>query len=182
MFSDLIYTGCTDVLSILSEMPSSKTWYNKVNGDSYKELYIQEMQGLNSLSFFASVFGKADEVWGYLMKESESEYKNVKQIKGIFGLEVPNKLNLSIILVLRLVWMGLWYKINDGSTQSDPDDFEKKSIVKVYKIMHTGNYGFPTDRNINVELNKVCLKQKDFHQKRMLPHERSWLHQKGLIR
>jgi hypothetical protein len=51
-------------------MPGSAKWQKPVNGISYKELYLQKKQTLESELFFASVASKADEIWEYLERFS----------------------------------------------------------------------------------------------------------------
>ena len=181
LFSDLIYSSCLDVISKISEVPTSKTWSNEKDGVSYKSIYQQKLSGVESEVFFSSVSRKADEVWEYLMNEFQKEFSNLKKIKYLFGLEVPKKkLNLFIVLVLRLIWFGLDYKLKAEKISHDKHPYEK-NIAKIYLIITSGYKGFPTDSDINVELNKVCLTSRDVQQKKLLPQERIWLEGKGLI-
>lgn len=180
LFSDLIYSGCVEVISKISDMPGSKNWSNDVEGVSYKSIYQQKLSSVENDVFFSLVNSKANEVWEYLMNEFDKGFSDLKQIKYLFGLEVPKKpLNLSKVLTLRLIWLGLSYKLE---TEKIPNDntFDKP-IAKVYKIICTGFYGYPSDNEINVELNKVCLTNRDIQQKKLLPHEQIWLKEKGLI-
>jgi CheY-like chemotaxis protein len=181
LFSDLLYASCTDVLSTFSEMPSSANWEKNVNGISYKELYFQKKQSLESKDFFISVSDKADEVWGYIIKQSETGYKDLRLIKELYGLEIPKKnLDLFIVLVLRMIWLGIWYKLNGELIIEDRDQV-KNQLIKVYKIICTGNYGYPPGNNANVELNKICLTISDIQQMKMLPDEREWLVRNKII-
>lgn len=182
LFSDILYAGCVDALSELSEMPSSANWHKNVKGISYKELYFQKKQSLESDAFFESVSDKADEVWDYLMKESKTDYKNIKLIRELFGLEVPKQnLNLFIVFVLRLVWLGFTYKLEKetfGKYQDEAND----QFMKAFRIISKRNWrGYIAGSDVNVELNKMCLTKKDVQQKKILPHERTWLIKNKII-
>lgn len=182
LFSDVLYAGCVDALSELSEMPSSANWHKNVKGISYKEVYFQKKQSLEADAFFESVWDKADEVWNYLMKESKTDYKNIKLIRELFGLEVPKKnLNLFIVFVLRLIWLGFIFKLEKetfGKYQDEAND----QFMKAFRIISKGNWrGYIAGSDVNVELNKICLTKKDVQQKKILPHERAWLIKNKII-
>ena len=181
LFSDLLHAGCAGALLIISEMPGSANWHKSVNGISYKELYLQKKQSLESASFFASVSNKADEIWEYLIRSSQNNFKDIGLLKDLYGLEIPKKnLNLFTVLVLRLVWLGLWYELNGESVEKDRDDV-KLQLIRVYKIVCTGNWrGEIRGNHANVELNKLCLTINDIQQKKILPDERAWLIRNGL--
>jgi CheY-like chemotaxis protein len=183
LFSDVLYAGCVDALSELSEMPSSANWHKNLKGVSYKELYFQKKQSLEADAFFESVSDKADEVWNYLMRESKTEYKNIKLIRELFGLEVPKQnLNLFIVFVLRLVWLGYIYKLEKetfGKYQDEAND----PYMKAFRIISKGNWrGYIAGSDVNVELNKISLTKKDVQQKKILPHERTWLIKNKIIK
>lgn len=182
LFSDLLSAGCAGALSIISEMPGSAKWQKPVNGISYKELYLQKKQTLESELFFASVASKADEIWEYLIRNSQNNFRDIGLLRHLYGLEIPKKnLNLFTVLVLRLVWLGLWYKLNGGSVKKDREEV-KDQLMRVYKIVCTGNWrGEIRPNNANVELNKLCLTINDIQQKKILPDERAWLIRHGLI-
>ncbi|HEU4638373.1 MAG TPA: hypothetical protein VFS84_05940, partial [Candidatus Binatia bacterium] len=182
LFSDLIQAGCITALSTISEMPSSANWYKNVNGVSYKELYLQKKQSLESTVFFTSVNDKADEIWDYLKQKSQNSFKDIGLLKDLYGLEIPKKnLSLFTILVLRLIWLGLWYQINGQSIVKGRDEL-KLQLSKVYRIICTGNWrGEILGNNANVELNKLCLTINDIQQKKILPEERGWLVKNGLL-
>jgi hypothetical protein len=137
---------------------------------------------LESLAFFASVSNKADEIWGYLKQKSQSNFKDIGLLKDLFALEIPKKnLSLFTILVLRLIWLGLWYRLNGESAVKYRDEV-KLQLSRVYRIICTGNWrGEILGNNANVELNKLCLTISDIQQKKLLPDERGWLIKNGLI-
>lgn len=183
LFSDLLHAACTGALSIISEMPGSANWRRNVNGVSYKEMYLQKKQSLESTVFFASVENKVDDIWDYLTRNSQTNFKNIGLLKDLYGLEISKKsLNLFTILVLRLIWLGLWYRLNGESIEKDRDEV-KLRLLKVYRIICTGNWrGVIPGNNANVELNKLCLTINDIQQKKILPDERAWLIRNGLMR
>jgi CheY-like chemotaxis protein len=182
LFSDLLHSGCADALSIISEMPGSKNWYKSVNGVSYKELYLQKKQSLEATAFFASVTNKADEIWDYLKKESRNNFKDIGLLKDLYGLEIPKKnLNLFPVLVLRMIWLGLWYELYGESIEKDRDEINHR-LMRVYRIVCTGSWrGEILDNRANVELNKLCLTINDIQQRKILPDERAWLSKNGLV-
>jgi hypothetical protein len=176
LFSDVIQTGCTDAKARISEIPTSKTWSKSVDGVSYRQLYLEATSRVDSIDFFRSVEEKARLVWNYIEESSKSGFKDLKLIKDQFGLEVPRKqLNLTTVLVLRLVWLRLWYEIDTGSIKRLNEE-EDDQLLQVFRILCQGYWRGYIDRsNALVELNKLALSIKDIQQKRILPHERAWL-------
>lgn len=169
---EMLYEQCENMTQTIANMPSSANWTNDKNAPSYKSLYIEKRQGLNGKVFFADVYDKADEVWEYVMKRKEKDFEDIEIIKDKFGLEVPKNTNdLFTVLVLRLIWIGLWQVLEDDS----------KELLNIYAIINTGNYkkGF-NNNNISVELNKLCLTARDLKLQKMLPEERFWINKQLL--
>ncbi len=117
------------------------------------------------------------------MKESETDYKNIKLIRELFGLEVPKKnLSLFVVLVLRLIWLGFTYKI-EGESVGKYQDEANDQFMKAFRVISKGNWrGYIAGSDVNVELNKICLTRKDVQQKKILPHERVWLVKNKIIK
>jgi CheY-like chemotaxis protein len=181
LFSDILHSGCAEALTVIAEMPSSVNWHNSETGVSYKELYLQKKQSLEG--FFASVANQADEIWNYLIKQHETNFKHSEDIRVRFGLEVPREsLDLFPVLVLRMIWLALWYKLYGDSVEKNRDEV-KTRLSKVFKIIcRGGGFSGIIGSADNQELFKLCLTLRDIQQKKILPDERDWLIRKGLIR
>lgn len=170
LLADVLYQQCQEITATIADMPESANWTKVREPDCYKNLYIQKRQENDGEAFFKRVHGKADEVWLYVLQEKKSGFENIQIIKDKFGLEVPKNTNdLFPVMVLRLIWMGLWSVLLDNSDK----------LLNIYAIINTGNYKKGvTPNNINVELNKLCLTSKDLKLRKMLPEERHWLNLK----
>lgn len=179
LFADMVSTGCSDAISVLSEMPRSANWAKKVKGVSYKDLYFQVKHSLDD-GFFDSVLEKADEVWEYVQEQSKTHFHDIKDIRERFGLSIStaNK-ELFPVLCLRLIWLGMW------STLTDTEKSESNVFFKMYKILCTGNNPRTTPEyhrnNATQEMSRLCLTREDVQGSVLLPHERAWMLKHGLL-
>lgn len=185
IFADAIRNGCSDALSYASSLVKSKNWTKEVNGLSYRDLYIDARNRVDSDAFFSPVFQKANDVWKYVIENELSNFAHMKIVRDEFGLEIPKKnLDLSVILIWRLIWFGLAIRYSDPTSRNPTSNREDFSLAdRVYWVLYTGFRKFfePDPTSVNQEKIKLCLTDNDLVQRRMLPHERMWLLQKGLL-
>ncbi len=166
---EMIQEACENVTQIIASMPESANWTNEKEPASYKNLYIAKRQSTDGKAFFDKVYSKADEVWDYILNEKEKGFTDLQYVKERFGLEIAkNRNDLFTVMVLRLLWIGLWNLLEEKSNEAKTET--------IYKIICTSNYDRGITMNhVNVELNKLCFTTKDLKVRRMLPEEKVWL-------
>lgn len=175
VFADVLYEACLQSLQLRSSMPTSKQWTNIINGTSYKQLYLEQWNADNKEEFFAQVESKADEIWEYIMHHYNDNIKNIGLLKEEFNIEIPKKeLNIFPILVLRRIWMALWY-LRVTNLNIKDRNYLNETLNWVYQVVCTGMYSKYDGNNANVEQNKLSLKSNEILDKQMLPEERHWI-------
>lgn len=172
---DWIQNACQNNLLNEANIPESDAW------KKYKGLFLELRNSLDWDTFILLVFTQADEIWSYILKHGTDG----NRINTHFGLSFSKtdfNSNLFPMLVMRLIWFGLWnkygyhqervrYELADEDTLS-PDGFE---LIWEY-IAGTEGKGQQTQ-----DLSNVALTQDDIKFGRMFPHERSWLFNRGLL-
>jgi len=172
---DWVQNACQNNLLNEANIPESDAW------KKYKGLFLELRNSLDWDTFILLVFMQADEIWSYILKHGTDG----NRINTHFGLSFSKtdfNSNLFPMLVMRLIWFGLWnkygyhqervrYELADEDTLS-PDGFE---LIWEY-IAGTEGKGQQTQ-----DLSNVALTQDDIKFGRMFPHERSWLFNRGLL-
>jgi hypothetical protein len=181
VFADVLFEACESAVNLRGDMPKSKQWTNEVSGKSYKQLYIEMWNADNRDEFLFSVEEKCNDIWKYILEERENGYKKIQVIKDKFDVEIPKKeLDLFPVLVMRRIWMALWYLRVDNL-----DRMSRESVTEtvnwVYQVVCTGMSSNYDGNHANVEQNKLCLMSKEIQNKKMLPEERDWLVRQNLI-
>lgn len=181
VFGDVLFEACESAVNLRADMPKSKQWTNELNEKSYKQLYLEMWNADNRDEFLFSVEEKCNEIWKYILEERENSFKKIQVIKDKFDVEIPKKeLDLFPVLVMRRIWMALWYLRVDNL-----DRMSRESVTEtvnwVYQVVCTGMSSNYDGNHANVEQNKLCLMSKEIQNKKMLPEERDWLVRQNLI-
>lgn len=181
VFADVLFEACENAVNLRGVMPKSKQWTNEVSGKSYKQLYIEMWNADNRDEFLFSVEEKCNDILKYILDERENDYRKIQLIKDKFDIEIPKKVpELFPVLVLRRIWMALWYLRVDNL-----DRMSRESVTAtvnwIYQVVCTGMSSKYDGNHANVEQNKLCLMSKEIQNKKMLPEERDWLVRQNLI-
>lgn len=152
---------------------------------SYPSLHIQYLQYLHSPEkqvLFDRLDNKADEVWQYLlkMKNTDGIFEEVEILREKFGLSTPKDSSLFPTLVLRRIWIALWYFHVDRNESLFADKETKYSKLIFSIIQNNGNLNFQGNKH-SAEQTKLCISIDQVKARKVLPEERTWLKKWGLI-
>ena len=176
-FIDCIHNGIQEMQDLQVRTPKSKNWdkSNKM-GDSYASLYREKLFSDFSDSFFDSISTQANDILNKFHSQIDNN-ERTGVFKYEYDLEVESDLNIEKLLILRRLWLGLFY----FHTKDNPI-LDKLSMIRAKSYVYEKICGGGDSNNINVELNKVCLQDPDFKNKsRILPEEYAWLVENGYI-
>ena len=101
-------------------------------------------------------------------------------LRNKFDIETPKDSLLFPVLVLRRIWMALWYKYIDESLQLNQTDITNHSKFIFGVIHNNGNPKFEGNKQ-GVEQNKLCISIPQIRNKEILPEEKGWLIKQNLI-
>lgn len=186
LFRDLILEQCNEVIKIRASLPASKNWIKDVNKNgnpikSLKQQYIEVWNSDERDNYFFRISDRADEIWSYFEKEYKNNYKKLKALNTEFGIQLSTtKLELEPVLVLRRIWMALWYNQIDTDLKLSRESINLRS-EKIYEMMFAPGYQGDKGISANQTVYKLCLEIFDIQRKIMLPEERSWLIEKELL-
>lgn len=147
-----------------------------VSYTSLHEQYLAYRHSHDRETLFRKVDEKADEVWENLtaLYKNNIEYKGVEILRNRFDIETPKDSLLFPVLVLRRIWMALWYKHVDDSEKLSQSLITEHSKF-IFGIIHNeGNPSFEGNKQA-AEQTKLCISIPQVRNKIMLPEERVWL-------
>jgi len=181
VFADVLFEACESAVSLRADMPKSKQWTNVVDGKSYKQLYSEMWNADNRDEILLSVAEKSNEIWNYIIEEKKHNFKYIELIKDKFDIEIPKKeLDLFPVLVLRRIWMALWYLRVDNLNRMSRESVTE-TVNWVYQVVCTGMNNNYDGNHANVEQNKLSLLTREIQNKKLLPEEKDWLIRQNLI-
>ncbi len=150
--------------------------------NSLHEQYLEYLHSRNRKKLFDLVDYKADEVWNYLivLKKSSGSYKGVEILRNKFDIETPKDALLYPVLVLRRIWMALWYVTVDESLKLSQEEITKHSKF-IYSIIHNQGFAKFDGNKQSAEQTKLCISIAQVRNRKMLPEEKAWMQRWNLI-
>ena len=145
--------------------------YKEVLQKTLREQYIELWNSIDRETKLSKINNQVDEIWNYLTREDEPNF-----VKAQFEhITVSKKvLNLFEVLVLRRIWMALWYNYLPQGKLSESSSSDLANLV------YSKIFGKPGDGSVNQKTNNLCLKLSNMSG-RMFPEEREWLLKKQLL-
>lgn len=177
LFKDVLHEACVEAIkSRASVLDDSAVWTEvwEKKGVSQKTLRQQYIELWNNVQRDSELFKintQVEEIWKYLTTETSPNF-----VKAEFEhITVSKKvLNLFEVMVLRRIWMALWYNNKPVGKLSE------KSTSDLASLVYSRIFGKPGDGSVNQKTNNLCLKLSNMSG-RMFPEEREWLIQKQLL-
>jgi hypothetical protein len=153
-----------------------------VSYTSLHEQYLAYCHSQDRETLFSKVDEKADEVWEYLtaLYQNDKNYKGVEILRNRFDIETPKDSLLFPVLVLRRIWMALWYKHVDDSVKLSQSIITQHSKF-IFGVVHKEGFSNFTGNSQDAEQTKLCISISQVRNKKMLPEERAWLIKWGLL-
>lgn len=186
LFSDVLFEACEQAFFLRKSIPTSKGWTNSSNvarGASYISLQQQYTEKWNSNDrdvYWNSIDDKCNEIWTWLEEERHNNYKDVYTLKVKYDLSLSaDEPLLFPVLVLRRIWMALWYSKTDYKVISKEGVTAMKNYC--FEVMFTGMNKNYNSSAPGADMNKLCLTVNEICARRMLPEERDWLIKQNLI-
>jgi CheY-like chemotaxis protein len=175
IFSDMIYQNCVAAhenrASILDEFGSwKKNWEQKgIQQPTLKEQYIEKWNSLKFDHFNTEINIKADEMWSWLQSES-SQFKHLIGEPQFSEFGLSNKVfDLYKFLVIRRVWIGLFYKegLHSKAKASEISDIQEQVYNNLFGRSGTGS--------VNQKTLLLCLQNSKMNTSYFFPEEIQWL-------
>lgn len=173
LFIEWIKNACENRSINEASIPTGDPWKNEdAYGRSYRSEYIQLRNSFAWETFLLYVQLCADEIWSYILEHK----KKGEKIPNRFGIRFRSDTkDLHPVLVLRLMWFGLWYKF--GLKFEAYEDEMRDGIKEIWKYFA----GPEKKGQVNNEMSKACLHAGDIRSSRLFPHEKAWLSRWGLL-
>lgn len=202
-FQQWLYIKCDEILNSLANIPDSDNWkktersidaselkalqkrnetynifnLNSINYIKYQSIHEQYLAVLYAerFNYFKNVETKADEILKYIDEfyTKNNSYNDIEPIRSKFGIHTPKSPLLFHTLVLRRIWLAIYYKI-----ESDYFNYDKKLVFAILQNSEKTNFNGNKD---DVEMNKLCLSKSQVLNKVFLPEEKAWLIRHNLL-
>jgi len=172
---DWIQSACENNLLMEASIPASDAW------KKYKGLFLKLRSSLDWDAFVLLVFAQADEIWSYILKNG----KDGNRINTHFGLSFSKtdlNRNLFPMMVMRLIWFGLWskYGFSQATMHLELAD-EDNNFADGFELIWEYISGVEVTGQKGADLINAALTEEDIKGSRMFPHERSWLLKNGFF-
>lgn len=134
LLSSIILDKCIEIDLQIASTPTSKGWY-KGGEQSLHNQYIQLRSSGEWAAIEAEISKNANEVFDYYMQGIDIDYmRSLEPLNRKFGLSLKNKgvFILENCLIIRRVWLGLWWKINEFNFTYALDEYPE---VKIFSII-----------------------------------------------
>ncbi len=147
-----------------------------VSYPSLHQQYLGYLHDKDRDSLFRAVEEKADEIWQYLigLRNEHNEYIGVDVLRHRFNVETPKDALLFPVLVLRRIWMALWYY-----HVGEPKKLSQEEITKyskfIYAVIQYQGFTQFVGNNQSVEQTKLCISISQVRNRKMLPEEYAWM-------
>lgn len=180
LFSDVLSEHCKEVIELRGALPASKNWVKDVNKNgkpikSLKQQYIEMWNSDERDVCFSRIADKANEIWDYFREASKNNYKDLKALNTEFGIQLSTtNLELEPVLVLRKIWMALWFNLPDADKKLSKESISLRS-EKIYEMMFAPGYKGDKAVSANQTVYKLCLEIFEVQRRIMLPEEKAWL-------
>lgn len=174
---DWIRNACQNSILAEADIPTTqaKTW----RGD-LRDLFLRYRQSLEWEDLITIVYAQADEIVEYFENSNEATESIPKKFGLSFGMSNDEK-RLFSVLVMRLIWFGLWYKYGFNY---EPAEFdlagEDGGAPDGFDLVWGFIAGPEAKGQKGGDLGKVALSEEDLGSGRMFPHERAWLLSRGI--
>lgn len=172
---DWIQNACENNLLMEANIPASDAW------KKYKALFLELRGSLEWDAFVLLIFAQADEIWSYILKNG----KDGNRINTHFGLSFSKtdlNRNLFPMMVMRLIWFGLWSKYGFSQATIHLELADEDSVfADGFELIWEYISGVEATGQKGADLMNAALKEEDIKGGRMFPHERSWLLKRGLL-
>lgn len=186
LFSDLILEQCNQVIELRGSLPASKNWIKDINKNgvqikSLKQQYVDVWNSTDRDLYFSRITDRANEIWTYFEDASIIKYKDLKALNIEFGIQISTtKLELEPVLILRRIWMALWFNQSGSDKKLSKESISIRS-EKIYEMMFSPGYRGDKSVSANQTVYKLCLEVFEVQRRIMLPEEKAWLIEKDLI-
>lgn len=181
ILASLLNEGIEFQNRLISSIPKKTHWYkNSRKGEkglviAYESLHSQYLKHLNSSNrevYRKEIDIKCDEIWAYLLEFEKNAFKGTEDLKQRFGLSLPKDPELYSTLILRRIWIALWYYYFDEKLVMSPDDLV---TIKedIFEIMSSESKA--TKTNINAQVSQLCIDVSQLRSFKILPEEKIWL-------
>ncbi|MBX3291551.1 MAG: hypothetical protein KF881_01525 [Acidobacteria bacterium] len=174
---DWIRNACQNSILAEADIPTTeaKTW----RGD-LRDLFLRYRQSLEWEDLITIVYAQADEIVEYFENSDEATESIPKKFGLSFGKSNDRK-RLFSVLVMRLIWFGLWYKYGFDHESAEFDlAGEDGGAPDGFDLVWEFIVGPEAKGQKGGDLLKVALSEEDLGSGRMFPHERAWLLSRGL--
>lgn len=189
LLRSIILDKCIEIDLQIASTPTSKGWFNG-GEQSLHNQYI-ELRGSGDWSIIEEeISNRADEVFSYYMQGADIDIqRSLEPINRKFGLNlkqggvyVPEN-----CLVIRRVWLGLWWNVNEFDFPFSLDDYPEVKIFSTIRQRYLDEEGDNVRDGIEKLANSakqlaynLGFVKEDLPLKGILPEEISWLNRHGI--
>lgn len=149
---------------------------------SLHEQYLAYQNSQDWETLFKKVDVKADEVWKYLIEiyRHDKNYKGVEILRNKFDIETPKDSLLFPVLVLRRIWIALWYFHFEENQKLSPEKITENSKF-IFSVIHNQGFANFEGNKQSGEQTKLCISIPQVRNKEILPEEKAWLMKWNII-
>lgn len=186
IFIDILFENCKEAVLLIASLPASKNWVKDVNKNgepitSLKQQYIEVWNSTERNVYFLRIAQRADELWKYFKNSKKNNYRDLKALNNEFGIQLSTtKMDLEPVLILRRIWMALWFNQPDTDKKL-PKELLSMRSEKIYEMMFAPGYKGDKSVSANQTAYKLCLEINEVQKRIMLPEEKAWLIENNLL-
>ncbi len=187
ILSTILKESIEEQISIVSAIPSAATrWWGNMDNKKNKVIvqgslfyqYLKAMHSVNKTLFFKEIDQKCDEIWSYLMDNYliNGNFDEVEDIRERYSLKKTDKNPMLFdVLVLRRIWLALWYKEHDDAFKISQEEILENKI-NIFKIISEKKQERNNEESsAKAEITKLCIVIHQIRNYQILPEEKSWL-------
>ena len=191
LFKNIIAEKCNEAVARMASMPSATNWFKGDN--SLHAQYLSVRSSGDWKAFEENVTNKANEAFIYYQQAFDwDKLKTLQDFGKKFGLPLAQKGTplLENILIMRRVWLALWWNL-DKLEELYFNDLSEHLEIKIYCVLRQSfiedsdsfdriKDGIPEYLNRSKQLcNNLCIKPGSLPND-ILQEEKTWLNRHGI--
>ena len=189
LLRSIILDKCVEIDLQIASTPTSKGWFNG-GEQSLHNQYIELRSSGDWAVTEEEISNTADEVFKYYMQGTDIDIqRSLEPINRKFGLSLQQQgvYILENCLVIRRVWLGLWWNLNSFDFPYALDEYPEVKIFSIIRQRYLDEEG----DNVRDGLEKLAnsakqlaynlgIVKEELPMKGILPEEKRWLGSKGI--